>query len=87
MYRGKIKSIERSKGYGFIEMTDGDIIFFHQRWLRKVSFRDLNESDEVVFNIIAGPRGPRASHIKPASDQTVNIKDIKFQRLEALFKD
>jgi CspA family cold shock protein len=63
MYKGIIKSIERSKGFGFIETDEEDRIFFHQRWLRKVRFKDLHEGVEVVFQIKQGPRGPRATNL------------------------
>lgn len=55
MCREIIKSIDRPKD---IELSDGDLIFFHQRWLREVQFRKLNEGDEVVFRIIPD-RGDR----------------------------
>nr|MBN2277457.1 cold shock domain-containing protein [candidate division Zixibacteria bacterium] len=83
MDRGKIVSIERSKGYGFIEMEDGEKVFFHQRWLRKIKFRQLNEGDEVVFTINIGPRGPRAFHLNLADQE---IQEIKTKRIAELFK-
>ncbi len=68
MQKGKIKSIDRPKGFGFIETDEGAKVFFHQRWLRKVKFKDLNLGDEVVFEINPGPRGPRAFNLELASD-------------------
>jgi CspA family cold shock protein len=64
MERGKIKTVDRPQGFGFIETDDGDKVFFHQRWLRKIKFRDLNEGDEVVFEIGRGPRGMRAFNLE-----------------------
>ena len=66
MNKGTISSIDRSKGYGFIESDDGIRVFFHQRWLKKIKFKDLNEGDEVVFLINHGPRGIRVNAISPS---------------------
>jgi len=84
MNRGRIKSIERSQGYGFIESEEGLKIFFHQRWLRKVQFKDLKEGDEVVFAINQGPRGPRAFRLSLASDCE---EAVKVHPGDKLFKD
>ena len=84
MYKGVIKSIERPKGFGFIETEDGQTVFFHQRWLKRIKFRDLSEGDEVVFAINQGPRGPRAFNIGLPSAGD----DFKRRRpIEQLFKD
>ncbi len=85
MHEGIIKIIERSKGYGLIELPDGELIFFHQRWLRKIRFRDLRVGDEVAFTIVRGPRGPRASIIGRVGD--ITQIDQKSDRLAAIFRD
>ncbi len=85
MDKGKIKSIDRSKGFGFIETDDGDKIFFHQRWLRKIKFRDLSEGAEVVFSVNNGPRGPRAYHLCLAGLD--DEESARVRRVEDLFKD
>ena len=83
MNKGTIASIDRSKGYGFIESDDGIRVFFHQRWLRKIKFKDLNEGDEVVFLINHGPRGIRAFNMNLAANEqileTVNRGDELFK--------
>ena len=84
MYKGVIKSIERHKGYGFIEAEDGQIVFFHQRWLKNLKFCDLSEGDEVVFAINQGPRGPRAFNL----GLPTMADDFRRRRpIEQLFKD
>jgi len=83
MCKGKIVEIERSKGYGFIESDNGERIFFHQRWLKRIRFRDLKVGDEVAFTINQGPRGPRASNLIYPED----IPRPKKERIaELLFK-
>jgi CspA family cold shock protein len=84
MQKGRISSIERSQGYGFIVTDEGAKIFFHQRWLRKTKFKDLREGDEVVFAINEGPRGPRAHNLFLASD---NEEIAKTHSGDELFKD
>jgi len=84
MSKGIIESIERTKGYGFILSEDGDKIFFHQRWLRNLRFRDLREGDEVTFSINMGPRGMRAYHLRLAAD---NEKEPKSERIADIFKN
>jgi len=80
---GIIREIERASGYGFIEAEDGRMVFFHQRWLKKIRFRDLNIGDEMAFLINDGPRGPRAFNLRLASDE----EEIVRRPVELLFKD
>ena len=85
MHKGKIKSIDRENGFGFIEGEDGQKVFFHQRWLRKTKFRDLKLGDEVVFDIDQGPRGPRAFHLMLASEAVK--EQTRVRPVDMLFKD
>jgi len=84
MEKGKIKSIDRPKGFGFIETDEGAKVFFHQRWLRKIKFKDLKEGEEVIFEINDGPRGPRAINLDLASE-TEEL--VKIRAGDDLFKD
>ncbi|UCD93378.1 MAG: cold shock domain-containing protein [Candidatus Zixiibacteriota bacterium] len=86
MDKGRIKTIERSKGYGFIETDEGHKIFFHQRWLRKVKFKDLEEGDEVVFSVNMGTRGPRAYNLNLADNEELETVTAG-RRGDELFKD
>jgi CspA family cold shock protein len=83
MYKGKVISIDRPSGFGFIETDEGQKVFFHQRWLRKVKFRDLKLGDEMIFAINFGPRGPRAFNMMPASEEesltSVSAGDALFK--------
>ncbi len=83
MILGKIIEIIRSKGYGFIESEEGERIFFHQRWLKNLKFRDLNIGDDVAFMIKQGPRGPRAHNMMLPKD----VPPTRQERIaELLFK-
>ncbi|UCD17515.1 MAG: cold shock domain-containing protein [Candidatus Zixiibacteriota bacterium] len=84
MANGFITEIDRPKGYGFIEAEDGSRVFFHQRWLRNVRFKNLSIGDEVVFSVNPGPRGPRAYNLVLASEQE---SASRMRPVEMLFKD
>lgn len=63
---GKIKRV-MDKGFGFIESADSDKdIFFHFSQLVDVDFNQLQEGDEVQFEIEDSPKGPQAVNITVA---------------------
>jgi CspA family cold shock protein len=65
MAKGKVKWYNDAKGFGFIE-TDGDKdIFVHRSGLVN-AWENLNEGQEVVFEIKEGEKGPVAYDVKPA---------------------
>lgn len=84
MCLGKIVEIVKSKGYGFIETADGERVFFHQRWLKKLKFRDLEVGIEVAFTINMGPRGARAHNMCRPEDRPLPKKE---RIAELLFKN
>ena len=64
MQTGKIKTLVRERGFGFISATDGREIFFHQASLVDVKFEDLKEEQNVEFEVEKSPKGPRAINVK-----------------------
>lgn len=68
MAKGVVVRIERSNGYGFIEMEDGRSAFFHQRWLKGMRFRDIKIGSIVEFDLDQGTRGLKAVNMRFASD-------------------
>ncbi len=55
------------KHFGFIESVDqGKDIFFHGNNLVDVQFDDLNEGDEVTFDIEQSEKGPNAVNVQRA---------------------
>ncbi|SYZ72569.1 Cold shock protein CspB (modular protein) [Candidatus Zixiibacteriota bacterium] len=84
MFRGKVIEIDRPRGFGFIKTDSGEKIFFHQRWLRKIRFRELQIGDEVIFTINQGPRGPRAHNLRLAADAE---EIVQVSRGDELFKE
>ena len=56
MLTGRIKHLERSKGWGFIEAEDGDDYFFNVSNVRPG--QDLRLGDSVKFDYRESNRGP-----------------------------
>ena len=74
MSKGKVKWFSNARGYGFIlgEETEGDI-FVHHSGIQMDGYRTLNEGDDVQFDLVEGPKGPKAENVSrcdvaPAAD-------------------
>jgi len=60
---GTVKWFSGQKGYGFIEREGGDDVFVHFSSIQGEGFRNLEEGDQVEFNIESGPKGPQATNV------------------------
>ncbi|MBN2131329.1 MAG: cold shock domain-containing protein [Sedimentisphaerales bacterium] len=63
MVDGKVKWFNPHKGYGFIETADGRDVFVHYSSIAAEGFKTLDEGDPVVFEVIEGEKGPRATNV------------------------
>jgi len=63
MARGKVKWFNASKGFGFIEMEDGNDIFVHHKEIQIEGFRTLDEGEEVEFEVRQGDKGDYAADV------------------------
>ncbi|SEK61533.1 cold-shock DNA-binding protein family [Haloferax larsenii] len=62
MAKGKVAFFKSSGGYGFIESDDADDdVFFH---MEDIGGPDLEEGQEVEFDIEQADKGPRAVNVK-----------------------
>ncbi len=62
--KGKIKT-KTDKGYGFIQIEGQDKdLFFHSNDLVEVTFDELQEGDEVEFNVVESDKGQRAENVQ-----------------------
>ena len=63
MEEGKITRIT-DRGFGFIsrEGEEKDL-FFHSNELQNVQFNELQEGDQVTFEVTEGPKGPSATKV------------------------
>lgn len=63
MPQGKIKRLVSDRGFGFIE-TDHDDIFFHHSEVQGVTFEELQEGQEVEYEVGQGRKGPCATSVR-----------------------
>ncbi|MFT4889212.1 MAG: CspA family cold shock protein [Halobacteriales archaeon] len=62
MAKGTVDFFNDSGGYGFIETEDADEdVFFH---MEDIGGPDLEEGQEVEFDIVEAEKGPRAENLK-----------------------
>lgn len=62
MATGKIKSLVRDRGFGFIQVEGGSAdVFFHHTSVSEGNLDSLTEGQEVTFDLEADPRDPRRS--------------------------
>lgn len=64
MEKGTVKWFNKSKGYGFISRTEGEDVFVHYKAIVAEGFKELNEGDQVEFNVEQGPKGLQAANVK-----------------------
>lgn len=60
---GKVKWFNAEKGYGFIEVENGEDVFVHFSAIQSDGFKTLDEGQEVEFDITDGERGPQAANV------------------------
>ncbi|MDP5274527.1 cold shock domain-containing protein [Chengkuizengella axinellae] len=61
--KGSVKWFNAEKGYGFIQVEDGDDVFVHFSAIQGDGFKTLDEGQEVEFEITEGDRGPQAANV------------------------
>jgi len=66
MQSGKIATIT-DRGFGFIAQEGAEKeLFFHSNELQNVQFDELQEGDEVTFEVAEGPKGMNAVNVNKA---------------------
>jgi cold shock protein len=61
MAKGNVDFFNDTGGYGFISTDDADEdVFFH---MEDVGGPDLEEGEEIEFDIDQAPKGPRATNV------------------------
>ena len=63
MQNGIVKWFNAEKGYGFIQLEEGDDIFVHYSAIQEEGFKTLEQGQSVAFDIIEGDRGPQAANV------------------------
>lgn len=62
---GTVKWFSPDKGYGFISQEDGPDVFVHFSAIIGDGYRNLEENQQVEFELTDGPKGPQASNVRP----------------------
>lgn len=63
MIQGKVKWFSKEKGYGFIERDGGPDVFVHYSAITGTGYLNLEEGEQVVFEIVNGQRGLQAANV------------------------
>ena len=64
MAQGTIKKLISAKGFVFIGPEAAYDVFFHTSAIENASFEELQEGQSVEFELVDGPKGPRAEGIR-----------------------
>ena len=68
MASGIVKWFNDAKGFGFITPDEGgEDLFAHFSAIEIEGFKTLKEGQKVTFEVVTGPKGKQAAHIKPVN--------------------
>ena len=60
---GKVKWFNDSRGFGFINAEDGQVVFVHYTAIQENGFKSLAEGQAVSFEVVEGPKGMQAANV------------------------
>ena len=60
---GTIKWFDAKKGFGFINLDDGDDVFVHYSAIQGDGFRVLEDGQKVEFEVVQGRKGLEAANL------------------------
>lgn len=61
--KGTVKWFNAEKGYGFIQVENGEDVFVHFSAIQGEGFKSLDEGQEVEFEVTEGNRGAQAANV------------------------
>ena len=64
MPTGTVKFFNTEKGYGFITRSDGDDVFVHYSNISGSGFKNLEEGQQVEFEVGPGRKGDEALDVR-----------------------
>jgi CspA family cold shock protein len=62
-----VKWFNDAKGFGFITRNEGPDVFVHYTQIVGDGFRTLQEGQEVIFDLVEGPKGLQAQNVRKGS--------------------
>ena len=62
--QGSVKWFNADKGYGFISRPSGEDVFVHYSSIEGSAYRNLDEGQEVEFEVEQGAKGPNAVRVR-----------------------
>ena len=65
MATGTVKWFNSEKGYGFISQSDGADVFVHFSAIDMSGYKNLEEGQQVEFEVQQGPKGLQAASVRP----------------------
>ena len=63
MASGKVKWFDTKKGFGFIQQEGGPDVFVHHTAIVGSGFKNLEEGQNVEFELLESPKGPKAANV------------------------
>ena len=61
---GQVKWFNETKGFGFIEQSQGPDVFVHFRAIEGNGFKTLAEGQKVSFEVVQGQKGMQAERVQ-----------------------
>jgi cold shock protein len=68
--QGKIMTVDRDRGFGFIRTAGGEEVFFHRTTLQQIDFDRLRKGDAVELAMVRSQNGLRAVRVYRARLQS-----------------
>jgi cold shock protein len=69
MQKGTVKWFNSNKGFGFIGQEDGPDVFVHYSGIDSHGYKNLQEGDQVEFEIVQGQKGPQAASVRKTQEK------------------
>lgn len=64
MPTGTVKWFNADKGFGFIQPHEGDDdVFVHYSAISEEGYKNLDEGQEVTFEVVQAEKGPQAENV------------------------